>query len=304
MPSGPPQAWVNRAPATAGTCPAAWRADRGRPLRPRRTRLDGGAEVVRRTAAAEDEAVVGGALAVDDDVPVVGERLPALQPRLVPEPGGEGLGRDHERVDGDDLARARRRRPRLGGAHDVPGPDRAAVGADAAGRDLRGPGALDDPPAAAFDRLRQAPRQTQGVDAGAVRGVRGAEGAGHADGLAGLLGVQQSQPLRRPGALVRRDLGRGPGQLRLAAGHDDGAAAAEVAVDPLGLHDALDLVDRAAHGLPHGAGGGGTVLGGQGALPLRQQGRAPAAVAAARPEPDPLGLDDEDRRDGSCSRTW
>ena len=42
------------------------------------------AEVVRRPAAAEHQPVVGGALAVDDQVPVVGERLASAQPDLRP----------------------------------------------------------------------------------------------------------------------------------------------------------------------------------------------------------------------------
>ena len=50
-------------------------------------RLDPRAEVVRRAAAAEDQPVVGGALAVDDQVAVVGERLAPGQADLVPDLG-------------------------------------------------------------------------------------------------------------------------------------------------------------------------------------------------------------------------
>ena len=53
-------------------------------------RPDPRAEVVRRAAAAEGEPVVGGALAVDDQVAVVGERLAPAQPDLVPDRLGSG----------------------------------------------------------------------------------------------------------------------------------------------------------------------------------------------------------------------
>ena len=64
--------------------------------------LDSRAEVVGRAAAAEREAVVRGALAVDDQEPRVGEGLAFAKPCRRPESGGQRFGRDHERVDGRD----------------------------------------------------------------------------------------------------------------------------------------------------------------------------------------------------------
>ena len=86
MPSAPPQAWVNRVPASGrehlhqrlrGACrrPGLVAVEAGPDPRP---------EVVRRAAAAEHQPAVGGALAVDDQVPVVGERLALAQPDPVP----------------------------------------------------------------------------------------------------------------------------------------------------------------------------------------------------------------------------
>ena len=75
MPSGPPQRWVISAPSTAGNRSTS-ALQRGRRRLLVEVRADARAEVVRRTPAAEDEPVVGGALAVHDHVPVLAERLP------------------------------------------------------------------------------------------------------------------------------------------------------------------------------------------------------------------------------------
>ena len=56
-------------------------------------------------AAAEHKPVVGGALAVDDEVAVIAEGLTARESRLVPERGGQRTGGDDQRVHGHDRAR-------------------------------------------------------------------------------------------------------------------------------------------------------------------------------------------------------
>ena len=101
--------------------------------------LDGGPEVVRRPSAAEDEPAVRRALAVDDQVPVVGERRAPGQADLVPHAVRQRLGRHDQRVHGHHVASHPRerhgvalRRP----DHDV-GPNRAVAGDHAPG--------LDDP---------------------------------------------------------------------------------------------------------------------------------------------------------------
>ena len=85
MPSAPPHAWVTRVPAQHREQVEQRRVQRAKT---RSSRSNSGRirepEVVRRAAAAEDEPVVGGALAVDDQVAVVGERLAAAQPDLRP----------------------------------------------------------------------------------------------------------------------------------------------------------------------------------------------------------------------------
>ena len=86
-PSGPPQACVTSTSPRAGNRSLSVRRSAsntaGDPveLGPHRR-----AEVVRRAAAAEGQPPVRGALAVDDQVPVVAERRPAGQPDLRPTP--------------------------------------------------------------------------------------------------------------------------------------------------------------------------------------------------------------------------
>ena len=89
-------------------------------------RPDPRAQVVRRAAAAEHDPVVGGALAVDDQVPEVGERLAPGQPDLVPDRRVDRLGRDDQGVDGDagPPVPGQRRGEALGRADDGRAPGR------------------------------------------------------------------------------------------------------------------------------------------------------------------------------------
>ena len=105
-PSGPPQRWVISARSSTGNRSTSSRTQvRGASARPGRTsgRMRG-AQVVRRTAPAEREPVVGRPLAVDDQVPRVGERLRAVQADLRPDLGRQRLGGDHVGVDRGDVA--------------------------------------------------------------------------------------------------------------------------------------------------------------------------------------------------------
>ena len=87
MPSGPPQAWVTVASLQDREQVDERGVERGEDALVAVERgPDPRPEVVRRAAAAEDEPVVGGALAVDDEVAVVAERLAPAQPDLAPTP--------------------------------------------------------------------------------------------------------------------------------------------------------------------------------------------------------------------------
>ena len=61
------------------------------------------------TSAAESEAVVSRALAVDDQVAQVIEGLASLEARLGPELSGKWLGRQHQGVDGSHIASVSRK---------------------------------------------------------------------------------------------------------------------------------------------------------------------------------------------------
>jgi hypothetical protein len=81
----------------------------------------GGTKVVRRAATTKGDAVVTGALTIDDHVTVVGERLVVRESRRRPRsPGLERFGRDHQRVERHDGASLVRqvRRESLGRSHD------------------------------------------------------------------------------------------------------------------------------------------------------------------------------------------
>ena len=112
---------------------------------------------------------------VIDDVAVVAEDLVLGQPDPGPLVTGEGLGRDHEGVDGCHRApqAGQPGRPGLRGPDDVArrhGP--AVVEQHLSGLDRRDASPLDHPGAQADDRAGEAVHEASGVHAGAV-GVEG-----------------------------------------------------------------------------------------------------------------------------------
>ena len=136
---------------------------------------DRGSEVVRRSAAAERDAVVGGALAVDDQVAAVGDRLAVGPADLVPERPGQRLGGDHQRVDGATV----RRWP--GSSAVKPSVARTTTSAGTVPWPCAPPARsphpclLVDRHAVALDHLGQATDEPGRMDRGAVRRVGGAE---------------------------------------------------------------------------------------------------------------------------------
>ena len=261
-------------------------------------------QVVRRPAAAEDEPVVRGPLAVDDQVPVVGESLPPRQPDLVPDLRGQRLGRDDQRVDRHHGARQPRQpgREPLRRAHDVRRPHRAAAGAHDARFDRERRRPLVEGDAATGHDLGQAADQSARVDGRAVGGVRRAEGP------------RRAQPLARlgRGEHLVAVLGARPGELGLAPREDDGAALGEVAVDALGEGHALTSSTEAriaaSCASPSDVGNSA-----EHQPPLRPEAPNPATSASSttilqrrvglgevvrRPEPGVAGTDDGDVRLG------
>ena len=60
-------------------------------------------EVIRRSASTDGDATVGGALAVDDEVAIVGEGGHCRKPVLIPEGLWQWGRGDHERIDRGDV---------------------------------------------------------------------------------------------------------------------------------------------------------------------------------------------------------
>ena len=193
--------------------------------------------MVGRPAAAEHDPVVRGPLAVDEEVPEVGEGLPPGQPDLGPGRGGERLGGDHQRVDGDarPAVPGQLRGEPLGGPDHRPGAHHAVLGAHLARGDGRDPGPLVDRHAAAFGRPGQPAHQSRRMDGRAVGGVRRARDAVGAHDPGRLRGVEERQVVRVPAPVPRLlDLGPGARELGGAAGQPDRPALGDVRVDALG----------------------------------------------------------------------
>ena len=257
--------------------------------------------MVGRAPPAEREPAVGGALAVHDDVPVVGERLPLRQPDPGPGLLGQRRGGHHQRVDRrhrTPLA-GQPRRVALGRADHHRCPDHARRGHRRA-RPQRGHrGALVDAYAPAFHRPGQAPDQLRRVHGGAVRGVRAAAYPLGVAPRGGLAGVEQRQVVvGQPVRVGLRDLGPGPVELGLAACERHGAAGPPVAVDALGGGDPAHLADRVVHGPLHGQCPVPAVPPGQRRQRGGEQRRAPAAVAPGRAVPGDLPLQHDDAQRG------
>ena len=161
-----------------------------------------------RPAAAEGEPAVGGALAVDDQVPAVGEGLALTEPDLIPRLVGQRLGRQHQGVDGGEHAGL----ALAGFACSPPWRARRTPHGRRRGRCARSrldgldPGALVQDGPRLDDAAGQAAHEPCRVDCGAVRGVGTAEDVGRADSALGLRLVEQGVVLRAeaPGAQLRR----------------------------------------------------------------------------------------------------
>ena len=250
-------------------------------------RADPRPEVVRRAAAAEDQPVVGGALAVDDQVAVVAERLAPAQPDLLPDRLGQRLGGDDQGVDGhqppplavEGAGVALGRTDHALGAHD-PVLRRHLPGRDGGGGRLL---VERDPPS--YDGVGQAADQPAGVDGRAVGGVRRAADVGAGEHRRRLGGVEQPELVlaAAPPACVAH-LRLGPRELGPGPGQGDGAALGHVGVDALGRGRLHHLVDAVPHRGVLGQGVGPRGACGQRLERGREERRAPATVAAARTE--------------------
>ena len=209
------------------------------------------AEVVRRPAAAERQPVVAGPLAVDDEVPVVGEGLAGPQPDPVPDVRAERLGRHHQGVDRCEgpAQPGQLGGEALGGAdHDL--------GADPAGRgrhDARARSAVTGvcsctvTPSRSTARAR--PRTSRAGWTAAQCGVYVAPSTPAAASRARASSAPSSarssspKPHRRASATSARARSSCCG----VRASDDGAALGEPAVDVLGGDHLRDLVEGRLH---------------------------------------------------------
>ena len=285
-------------PSSAGnSVDAASRRSRRTPARSRSNAgLIARAEVVRRAPAAERDPVVGGPLAVHDQVPVVGERLAARPARRGPRTApAAARWRPSASTPGRRPAAARQRAassPRWRGRRAARARSRGSV---TAARCRRRPAARSGAPgccsaiapaaALAPPRPARAPA-APGAPARQCGVQTPPSTAAGADPLAGLRRRTQLHAVDAADARRPRRPRRGPGPAAPGCGPaPDGAARRVVRVDALRRHDPAHLVDRVA------ASPGASPArrprpcrAGQWRRPGREQRRAPAAVAAAGAE--------------------
>ena len=248
---------------------------------------------------AEHEPVVGGALAIDDQVPVVGEGLAPPQADLVPLLGGERRRGEHQRVHWGQRPQVsgQRRGVSLDGSHHHVGADRAAIGVDRVRGQRECPGLLVDGDPTSLDSVGQASHQLGWVDCGAVWGVCRPEGTVAPQDLPGRRLIEQDHALVVPG-LRLRDFGPGTGQLDLGAGEGDGAALDDVGLDALAGRGGDHLIDALSHGPSLCQRSVSTSQLCQGRRRGREEGRAPASVAPRCAVPRDLGVQDDDAQPG------
>ncbi len=244
-----------------------------------------GGVVVGSAPATEGDPSVTGALAVDRQVPVVGEGRALLEADLRPGVVGQRLRRRHERVDRRDGAAPARdgRRVALGREDDVLGSHRAVRRDDPSAAHVDGRRALVDDDAAPLDGVGQAADEPRRVDGRAVRGERAAEGVADAGDRRDLVGVEEPVVLlaEAPLAMVG-DLLTDPLELRRVARDGEVAALVEVAVDALRGGDPADVGHRVVQQVLHPHRRVAAALGGHPLERGGEEGRAPAAVATRR----------------------
>ncbi len=260
------------------------------------------AQLVRRAAAADGDAVVDRALRVEEQVVLVGDGLASRPAELLPHVGAERLGRDHQRVQRQEPA------PlagllggvRLGRAHHRVGGDGAVRGDDAArarSRPLacarRGPrrGARRRRPGRARGgpgrSARCGARTTRRAPPAAARA--GAARPGRAGGCRPRAGPRS----RLPSTLPRR---------RSSCGSEKATVSWPECTKPQSISSvaatrpiSVTVPERLALGLQHGGIAAlARVDGGLG----RDERRHPAAVAPRRPEARDLALDHHDAQVG------
>lgn len=269
-----------------------------------------GVEGIRRATAADGDAVVGGALGVDEGVGGVAQAFALLPADALPRLRGQLIGHDHRGVDGNhvppaepgdialDLAGVRLHAGQHGlGAH---GPTR---GGDGARRDARGPRVLTDPDPLGLDDRREAVDQLGGVDAGGGTGEEAAERGPDGDAPPDGVGVKEFEVLSPvSGGEIRGVSSFKPLQSSRSCGHPQMPAAPLVGLDALLVEDAQRVIDSAIH-LPLERGDRGSTvlptppraLGVHGTVAGDERGE-PAAVAPGGPVADLLGLDHGDLR--------
>jgi len=153
--------------------------------------------MVRRTATAEHQPVVGRALAVDDQVSVVGERREVVQPDVGEHGVRQRLCRHDQRVDRSHrvalAGTGNRSGEALGGHDDVRRAHRTAIGGHPARFDHSHRGLLVEGDAEPLDTGGETAHESRRVDTGAMRCVRRAQHPRGAAVLSRLGGVEQAK---------------------------------------------------------------------------------------------------------------
>ena len=263
--------------------------------------------MVRRATSPERQAAIGRPLAVDDDVPAVGERRAIGESERRPLLVAQWFGGDHQRVDRDQVAVmvGELGGVGLGRQNDHVGAYDAAGRRDAVGIDALDGRALEEPNPAPSRGGGDAVCQPRRMDDRAMGCEQRSADVGRGARTARLVGVEPpvvigAEPMLR----VLGELGPDAVDLRRRSGEIDPPTLHVVTVDRLGGDDAVRPRRRSRASSVGGRsprrvrGGGRRSTGSSGAVPstIRRCGRSPRtppsparAPRSATSDPPPRG---------------
>ena len=220
---------------------------------------------------------------------MVREGLAVLDADRPPYGFGQGLGRDHERVQRQHASAggSQRRAVALGGDHQPVAAHRAGGGDNGVRREVDHLGTFEDAHPSPLERSCESAHEFRGMDAGAVRIERRTERTGR---RLGPEQVERVDPER--GRL--RDLGASGRELHGGAREGEGAALDVVDVESGGCRGTPHLVHGRDHRPPHRDRGIPTVLAFERRSRSGEERAHPAAVAPGRAESGDLLLEHHD----------
>ena len=206
-------------------------------------------EAVGSPSSAECDAVIGGALSVDDQVTPVGEGGSAVQADVIPGLRGQGFGSDHQGVDRQkcSVLPGDVRGVTLRASQDV-ARTYAALGRSNDSRlDRCRRGILEQSHAARDNLTGEVSHEPSRLYRGAVRRVRAREDSGRLDASLRLVGCEEFVVRLEPGGLLVLVRGSHANRLTLGAGCDNRSTLGPTDVPAVAVGHPANLINRGVH---------------------------------------------------------